>query len=172
VLLLSEVVQLFRDKKEFGVLAGDYERDSWFEKIEKDRRAEDLSDEEKQHILSTQKKVLPSSSYKEFLYGKGEGWNIEVKYLFKGVYTGKAIYHKYWVNDKNQKTKVWFTLHLSADLNTGSGSYAYSERNDSGIYSFQISETDANKVIIRYKNIIPSGIAEGYEIWKRIKPRR
>jgi hypothetical protein len=71
VLLLSEVVQLFRDKKEFGVLAGDYERDSWFEKIEKDRRAEDLSDEEKQRILTTQKKVLPSTSYKEFLYGKG-----------------------------------------------------------------------------------------------------
>ena len=55
VLLLSEIVQLFRDKKEFGVLAGDYERENWFEKIEKSRRAEDLMEEEKQQQLRAQK---------------------------------------------------------------------------------------------------------------------
>jgi hypothetical protein len=172
VLLLSEVVQFYRDKKEFGVLAGDYERENWFEKIEKNRRAEDLTQEEKQQIERSQKRVVPSTSYKEFLYGKGEGWNIKLKYLYKGVYTGEATYHMYWVSDKNQKTKVSLTLHLHADLNTGSGTYAYTEKNDSGTYSFQISETDANKLIVRYTNVIPSGIAEGYEIWKRIKPRR
>jgi phage pi2 protein 07 len=115
---------------------------------------------------------LSGTAYNEFQYGKGPGWNIELKYLNNGVYTGVAMYPKYRENEKNQKTDVIIRLRLSTDLSTGNGAYVYKEREDFGNYSFQISEMDSNKIIIQYKNVVPSGIAEGYEVWRKVNPRK
>ena len=149
-------------------MQGKYEREDWFEKLEKNLRAEDLNEEQKKKFLESNKKIVDGTSYKNFLYGKGVGWNIEINYLYKGVYSGTVDYPKYWGN-KNESTKVAITLNINNDLTTGSGTYSYIQRNDFGTYAFQISELDSNKIIIRYKNTLPSGIAEGYEIWRRIK---
>ena len=58
VLLINEVAQFIRERYEFGQLAGEYEREKWFEKLEKNKRAEDLTEEEKNRLLQSQKRVL------------------------------------------------------------------------------------------------------------------
>jgi len=55
----------------------------------------------------------------------------------------------------------------SADKITGTGSYKYREEDgeDYGVYKFQVVDKKKNKILVYYENILPSGLAEGYEIW-------
>jgi hypothetical protein len=54
VLLINEVAQFLRERYEFSQWAGEYEREKWFEKLEKNKRAEDLTEEEKNRLLQSQ----------------------------------------------------------------------------------------------------------------------
>ena len=50
---------------------------------------------------------------------------------------------------------------------TGVGSYKYINTDDFGKYEFQIDDQNSNRIIVYYKNTIPSGLSEGYEIWEK-----
>jgi hypothetical protein len=171
ILLINEIVFFLRDRKEYGLLTGVYYRSEMYEKIEKGQRAEDLSFDRKQQLLSSGKTVLNNTSYQRLDYGFGQHWRIELTYLFKGVYHGNAFYPKYWGN-RQSLTNVKISLFLGNDLNTGTGTYTYEEWNDIGKYAFQVNDKDCNEIIVRYQNVIPGGIAEGYEIWKKTQPRK
>ena len=51
---------------------------------------------------------------------------------------------------------------------TGSGSYKYSNLDDFGKYEIHVDDEDNNRIIVNYKNTLPSGLAQGYEIWERM----
>jgi hypothetical protein len=55
----------------------------------------------------------------------------------------------------------------SADKITGTGSYKYQAGQDYGIYRFQVVDKARKRILVYYENILPSGLAEGYEIWEK-----
>jgi len=170
ILLINEIAQYFRDKRTLGILEGDYERIQQFETIEDGVRAERLPEERKEQLRRSGKEPVNGTNYTEFNYGVGPSWTIRLRYHHSGLYTGIAKYPKYWGNRK-EATDAQITLKVDDGINAGSGTYSYSEMNDYGIYSFQIREQDLNKIIVTYQNVVPSGIAAGYEVWQKMSPR-
>jgi hypothetical protein len=170
ILLLNEIAQYFRDKRSLGLLAGEYERIEQYEKIEKGLRAEELSAERQQQLRASGKEPMHGTNYTKFNYGLGPAWTIQLIYEHGGLYNGTAQYPQYW-GDKKESTEVEITLKLEDGTNAGSGTYSYSDRNDYGVYSFQIREQDLNKIIVTYQNVVPNGIAEGYEVWQKRQAR-
>jgi hypothetical protein len=129
-----------------------------------------LNDEQVKKFKERNLIPIPGSRYVEILGYRdiGKNWEIELKYLYHGIYKGKAQYHKYWGN-YGDSTIVNFTLILNIpNLTTGSGNYKYLEIEDYGIYEFQVNESNKTEILIEYKNTIPSGLSEGYEKWQRI----
>jgi hypothetical protein len=63
----------------------------------------------------------------------------------------------------NTAVKLIFTAPI-----TGSGNYKYEGKYDFGTYNFQIDPENENRILVFYQNTIPSGLAEGYEIWERV----
>jgi hypothetical protein len=176
LLLFNEIVQLISDKKNYDYLKGEYKRTIIADVIEKsdivknEKRAEELNEEQIKEFEKRGLRPIPGSHYLEILPYReiGKDWRITLKYLHNGIYDGTADYHKYWENF-GEKTTVKFTLTLNkSNLTTGSGNYKYMERDDYGIYSFQMNATNKNEILVTYKNTIPSGLAEGYEKWERI----
>lgn len=170
ILLINEIAQYFRDRRTLGVLRGEYERVEKYEKIEKGLRAEDLTSERKVELRKSGREAVNGTSYTKFRYGIGPAWTIKLNYHHSGLYTGTVKYPKYWGN-KEESTDVKITLKLNDGINTGSGTYSYMEKHDYGTYSFQIREQDYNKIIVKYQNVVPSGIVEGYEVWQKKSPR-
>jgi hypothetical protein len=168
VLLINEFVQLFRDKKELGILKGKYIRMELFQVLEGGKRAEQLTEAERDKIVSAKQQVVEGTRYSKFFDVTDLGWEIELNYLFKGSYSGVAKYQNHLEReDANVQPDVFITLHLNDDLNSGDGTYQYKNFEVFGTYSLHISPLEPNKIIIGFKNIIPSGIAEGYEIWEK-----
>lgn len=170
LLLLAELIQFISDQKNYGYLKGDYSRTIITDVLPNNKREENLNQSEKDELTKNFKKALPGSRFVELLYYKkiGQNWRIKLKYLHHGIYEGIAEYHKYWEGN-SECTKVKFTFTLNkGNLTTGSGNYKYIERDDYGTYIFQVNENDKNEILVSFKNTIPSGLAEGYEKWKRI----
>lgn len=174
LLLLSEIFRLRSDRK-LGYLAGEYSRTIITDVIANsdivttEKREEDLNDDQRK--LFSERNLIPikGSRYVEVggYQAIGKDWRIKLKYLYNGIYDGTAEYHKYW-GTYGDKTVVKFTLTLNqSNLTTGGGNYKYIEKDDYGIYSFQVNEDDKTEILVTYKNTIPSGLAEGYEKWKR-----
>lgn len=177
LLLLNELVQFISDQVNYGYLKGEYVRTIIADVIEKSdivknkKRAEELDEEEIKQFEKRGLRPIPGSRYVEIFPYKeiGKDWRIKLKYLHHGTYEGIADYHRYW-QGTGEVTKVKFTLTLNkSNLTTGSGNYKYIEQDDYGIYSFQVNANDKDEILVIYKNTIPSGLAEGYEKWKRIK---
>ncbi len=177
LLLLMEIFQLVSDKHLYGYLEGKYIRTiitnviTNSDIVTTEKREEDLNDFQKKKFIDRNLIPIPGSRYVEILDYRniGKDWKIDLKYFHHGIYEGTAEYHKYWENDGN-KTIVKFTLTLNQfNLTTGSGSYKYVEKDDYGIYTFQVNENDKDEILVTYKNAIPSGLSEGYEKWKRTK---
>ena len=176
LLLLVEIIQWFSDKKIYGYLKGEYLRTIITDVIANNdivtnkKREEELNEEERKRFEERGLRPIPGSRYVEILPYReiGKDWRIKLKYLHNGIYDGTADYHKYWLGN-GELTKVKFTLTLNkSNVTTGSGNYKYVDRDDFGIYSFQINENQKDEILVTYKNTIPSGLAEGYEKWKRI----
>jgi len=168
VLLINEFVQLFRDKIELGILKGKYVRKELFQVLDGGKSAEQLTQTERDKIVSANQQIVEGTRYSKFLNTKDVECEIELNYLFKGAYFGTAKYHNDLEHvDANVQTDVFITIHLNDDLNTGSGTYQYKNFKVYGTYLLHISPLEPNKIIISFKNIIPSGIAEGYEIWEK-----
>jgi hypothetical protein len=84
-------------------------------------------------------------------------------------YDGDAKYHGYAHYDKGKKGKTKITLNLDTENPmTGTGTYQYLEKTviDIGTYKFQV-DIDKKRIYIFYSNLLPSGLASGYEIWKK-----
>ena len=179
LLLLNEFIQFISDKIKYGYLKGKYSRTIIAEDIETSdivknknkKRAEDFKEEEEMKELKEKRRSpIPHSRYLELLGYReiGKDWRIKLKYLHHGIYEGIADYNKYWGN-YGDVAKVKFTLTLNkSNTTTGSGNYKYIEQDDYGIYSFQVNANDKDEILVTYKNTIPSGLAEGYEKWRRI----
>lgn len=177
LLLLLEIFNYFSDKELYSYLEGLYFRTIITDVIansdivKSEKRTEELSVDQKQQFIERGLWPIPGSRYVEiFPYREiGKDWKINLKYLHHGIYQGTAEYHKYWESN-NEKTLVKFTLTLNqSNLTTGSGNYKYLERDDYGVYQFQLNEDDKDEILVSYKNTIPSGLAEGYEKWRRVK---
>ena len=74
-----------------------------------------------------------------------------------------------WKNNSFVKMKARITINLNpANIMTGSGSYKYSNLDDFGKYEIHVDDDNNHRIIVNYKNTLPSGLAQGYEIWERM----
>ena len=100
---------------------------------------------------------------------------IKLKYLFHGIYSGTVEYYDHKKNNSKEShiekntAKFTFNLNLGNKM-IGTGSYKYIQTDDYGKYEFQVDEDDNNRIVVSYENTIPSGLANGYEIWEKTKP--
>lgn len=175
LLFLIEILQMISDKRRYGYLEGIYKRTIITDVIANsdivkgEKRTEELSDEQKKRFEAIGLIPIPGSRYVEVkrYHEIGKNWQINLKYLYHGIYEGIAEYHKYWENNGNS-TMVKFTMTLNpSNLTAGNGNYKYIERDDYGEYKFQVNENDDTEILVEYKNVIPNGLSEGYEKWKR-----
>jgi len=91
--------------------------------------------------------------------------SIKIKYKGEGLFQGTADY---------EIGSVKFEIFLDqTNPNHGSGIYQYTKLKDSNIQSIDFGKYELNRdivnkrrLIIYYTNIVPSGLAEGYEIWE------
>ncbi|MBS1773866.1 MAG: hypothetical protein JST82_13485 [Bacteroidetes bacterium] len=151
LLLFIEIINWYRDKRLYGFIKGKYKRISIYQTNENDARGNN------------------DTIYSELEYYKSIDWDIHLKYHYNGIYTGTAEYYNHSSSD-NKKTLVSITLNLNtANRMIGEGSYKYISKNDFGIYSFHVDNDNHNRIILTYKNTIPSGLARGYEIWEKVK---
>src|SRR5258705_13982135 len=67
VLLINEFVQLFRDKIELGILKGKYVRKELFQVLDGGKRAEQLTQTERDKIVSANQKIVEGTRYSKFL---------------------------------------------------------------------------------------------------------
>jgi len=177
LLLLLEIIFFYRDKNEFGYLKGKYTRKYITEINEGGIRGKNIDIEgRKAEEARSNIKYLTDYKYHDLTYyacDKTE-WVIVLNYVFVGNYTGTAEYYKHGsvsaFSFPKPKTTVDINLSLnSADKITGTGSYKYREEDgeDYGVYKFQVVDKKQNKILVYYENILPSGLAEGYEMWVR-----
>jgi hypothetical protein len=96
---------------------------------------------------------------------KGVGTKISLTYKGDGEYVGEAFY---------EEGKVILTIYLDkTNPKTGTGTYQYLEKNpeyempDLGKYIIQIDNKNTDTVFVYYSNIVPNGLARGYEIWEK-----
>jgi hypothetical protein len=177
LLLLMELFQMLSDKWLYGYLEGQYERTIITQVLGNNdiakggTRTENLSDSQKKEFHEIGGlRPIPGSRYAEIIsYSEiGKNWRIKLRYNYHGIYLGTAEYHNY-NGQYGDSTIVKFNLALNlSNPTTGSGNYKYREIDDYGTYSFQVNADDKTEILVEYKNTIPSGLAEGYEKWKRI----
>lgn len=96
---------------------------------------------------------------------KGVETKISLTYMGDGEYVGIAFY---------EQGKVAITICLDkTNPNTGTGTYQYLEKKpgfempDLGTYVIQVDNKSTDEVFVYYSNIVPNGLARGYEIWKK-----
>lgn len=176
LLLMNELVNFISDRIKYGFLEGTYSRKIIADVLElqpniNKKRTDELNPNEIESLREKGYEPIPDSKYLELLGYRdiGKEWRIKLKYLNYGTYEGIADYHAYW-KDYGTKATVKFTLTLNpSNITTGSGNYKYLDKEDYGIYSFQVNEENKNEILVIYHNTIPSGLAQGYEKWERIK---
>jgi ABC-type transport system involved in multi-copper enzyme maturation permease subunit len=86
---------------------------------------------------------------------------IRLKYNGEGEYIGTASY---------EEGEVEFTINLNrSNPKTGTGIYQYINKTepDLGIYDIQVDKNCNDRIYVKYSNVIPSGNAQGYEIWEK-----
>ena len=96
---------------------------------------------------------------------KGVEPKITLTYKGDGEYVGEAFY---------EEGKVALTICLDkTNPKKGTGTYQYLEKKpgyempDLGTYTIQVDNKNTDKVFIYYSNIVPNGLARGYEIWRK-----
>jgi hypothetical protein len=178
LLLFFEIVQYCRDKDKFGYLSGIYVRKSIAQINEGGLRTDAIDIGVRQAMeASGNIKFIEGSKYHDlkFYDCSNTEYSILLNYEFGGNYYGYVEYYAHAVSGTNAhslpkpKTKAEIALNLNTvDRITGTGSYKYEGKEDYGIYEFQVVG-DNKDILVYYKNIFPSGLAEGYEIWVKKK---
>ncbi|MBI2271357.1 MAG: hypothetical protein HYU69_13520 [Bacteroidetes bacterium] len=142
LLWLSEIRDLVRDNSKYGLYAGTYKRTEIYDV---DHKA--TIDSKYISLIDQYKNVDPK---------------IQLRYLGDRKYKIEATY---------KEGKVTAIIYLdSTNSGEGNGNYQYSTKLTTDIGNYRVlADTQAsNKLIVYYKNIIPSGLAEGYEVWQRL----
>ncbi|MCW3106256.1 MAG: hypothetical protein JWQ09_762 [Segetibacter sp.] len=173
LLLAIEFLNFRVDKWKFGFLKGKYKKQIITQKNDDGISSSLIGSESK--ALKEEKeniKFLHDTCYHELLYYNcdEEIYLTELNYQYQGIYTGTVEYLDHttsdWKNGRITKIKATVTLNLNlGNRMTGSGSYKYFDKDDFGKFEFQVDEQDNSRIIVSYKNTIPSGLAEGYEVW-------
>jgi len=146
LLILIECRELKRDKAMYGKMEGTYERID---------------------IFNVNHKATENSKYESLVERyKNIYSRIELKYLGERQYRFEAEY------EEGRKRAVVYIDQTNTEQ--GSGHYQYISKKkpegilpDIGYFRIQVDTLDPNKLYVFHKNIIPSGLAEGYETWKR-----
>ena len=173
LLLLTEFINFYVDRKKYGRLHKKYFKHLITQVNEGRERSNNIPNKEIQEAQNGIK-FANDSIYHELAYYSCDTnhYLTELKYHYHGIYTGTVEYLDHeksdWRNGLIIKTKALVTLNLNlANKMTGSGSYKYLNRDDFGKFEFQIDEQNLDRIIVSYINTIPSGLAEGYEIWTK-----
>lgn len=171
LLVLTEIINLIVDRTKYGFLKRDYLKQTITQVNEGRERSNNIQDKNR---LETENGVryINDSIYHELSYYSFDKiqYLTKLKYHYHGIYIGTVEYLDHinsdWRNGKVVKTKALITLNLNlANKMTGTGSYKYLNRDDFGKFEFQVDEQNTNRIIVNYINTIPSGLAEGYEVW-------
>jgi hypothetical protein len=172
LLLFIEFINYVIDKKKYGFIEGVYYRKAIYQ-VNKDRlRGSEITAGK----IDKGEKYSDDSVYHELIYQRCADikYSIRLSYKFQGMYTGTAEYFLHdsyegrWQDRSIAKTKAAITLNINlGNKMTGVGSYKYINTDDFGKYEFQIDDQNSNRIIAYYKNTIPSGLSEGYEIWEK-----
>ncbi len=171
-----EVMLYTYDKIKFGFLAGTYIRKVITGINDGGLRSDaiDISTRQAREAAGNIK-FITDSKYHELSYYDciNEEYIIVIDYEFAGNYTGNAEYYDHNVVGTNAysypkpKTTAEIILNLNnIDRVRGTGSYKYKGKDDCGSYEIMTIGTNLD-ILVYYKNILPSGLAEGYEIWTR-----
>lgn len=189
LLLFVEIIQFINDRVKYGFLAGTFIRKLITQMNDQGLRSSEVP----QNIVEPNLKEIarkeseikqgvkffnPDSRYCELVYYRCDEmkYEIHLHYKFHGIYTGTVEYFDHdkspqgnWKERVILKTKANVTLNLNlANKQVGSGSYKYQSKNDYGKLDFQVNNETNNEIVVSYKNTIPTGMAEGYEIWERV----
>lgn len=145
VVFLIELIVFIRDWIKYSFLSGIYKRLKIFNensKKEIDSKYDDMTPIYVEHNVDT---------------------NITLHYIGDGKYNGYAYYDK---GDKG-KTKIILNLDMANPM-TGTGAYQYLDKEniDIGVLSFQV-DISKKRLYVFHSNLLPSGLAKGYEIWER-----
>lgn len=173
LLVFIEIINLVVDRRKYGFLGNFYKKKMITQVNEGRVRGSGIPNRSQQEQNNGVKFDDDSIYHKlEYYRCDTESYLTELKYHYHGIYTGTVEYLDHltsdWRNGKINKIKSMVTLNLNlANRMTGSGSYKYLDRDDIGKFEFQVDEQDKNRIIVYYVNTIPSGLAEGYEIWER-----
>ncbi len=142
-LSIESIYEIY-DRSRYGFLAGKYERQGFFNKLEV-RKNDSLYEEQTRYRT---------------IQLKGE-----LIYMGDRKYRGTAEY------EEGQKYFEFTFEHDS--IFTGKGRYQYGEKKnpdsvfkvDFGDFTFYVDVQDKRRIYVHHKNIIPSALAEGIEIW-------
>lgn len=174
LLLFLEITNWIIDRQKYGFLHGKYKK-VFITQINENRMRSSEIDNASEKEQTDKIKFINDSCYHELDYYDCDriSYFTNLKYHYHGIYTGYVEYFDHirgnWKENKMIKIKAKVTLNLnSANKMTGSGSYKYVHKNDFGKYEFQVDEENAERIIVNYRNTLPSGLAEGYEIWEKI----
>jgi len=173
LLLLTEFIYFLVDRNKYGFLKTRFCKQVITQVNEGRARSNNIADRDNQEIQNGIK-FINDSIYHELRYYSCDSiqYFTELKYHYHGIYTGTVEYLDHeksdWRNGKIIKIKALITLNLNlANKMTGSGSYKYFNRNDFGKFEFQVDEQNFDRILVSYANTIPSGLAEGYEVWTK-----
>ena len=147
VVLFIETIALIRDSRKFWYLRGTFKRIEIYNKLAQ-RKDDKIYEEITQRYID--KKVNSI---------------IKIKSRGDGQFEGTADY---------EEGKVKFDIVLDkVNPSYGLGTYQYISKKekyilpDLGKYETIRDKVNQDRIFLHYNNILPSGLAEGYEIWER-----
>jgi len=171
LLVLTEIINYFVDRKKYGFLQKNYLKKVITE-VNEGRARSDKIENKIELEFTNQIRYINDSIYHELLYYRCDKieYITKLKYHHHGIYTGIVEYLDHTQSDlrnnKIVKTEAFITLNLNlANKMTGAGSFKYRNRDDFGKFEFQVDDQNPGRIIVSYINTIPSGLAEGYEVW-------
>jgi hypothetical protein len=145
LLLFLEIRELMRDKDKYGQLSGKYKRIEIYE-VDNSKTA----DTKYVSLHERYKGVDPNF---EFIY------HGDRQYSFEAQYEEGKLKSTIYMDETNPKE--------------GNGHYQYLNKDkkyilpDIGYYQLQVDTQNPKRILLFHKNLIPSGLAEGYEVLER-----
>lgn len=147
VVAVIEAVGIIRDNSKFSFLKGDYVRTKITNKL--DNRNVDGSYED----------------ITKRYFDKDINSEISLNYQGSGKYKGTIFY---------EEGEAEFTIYIDKNNpDIGSGIYQYLKKignykmPDLGAYKIQIDTSNKNSIYVYYANLVPNGLASGYEVWTK-----
>jgi hypothetical protein len=144
LLLFLETKNWATDKRIYGYLNGEYKRIGIF-----------ISD-------------LTKTSDTKYSPQDYDGVDPRIKFLYKGN-------RQYQFESQHKEGKIKAVIYLDQiNPSEGSGVYQYSEKlkdyilPDIGYFKLIVDTLDCKRLYVYHRNLIPSGLAEGYEIWQKV----